>query len=59
MRTLRSTIPAVVAMWFMCFLLAYTLTGRQASQWLVIGTGVLAIALVWVVKSPSSEAPPQ
>ena len=46
-------------MWFMCFLLAYTLTGRQASQWLVIGTGVLAIALVWVVKSPSSEAPPQ
>jgi hypothetical protein len=46
-------------MWFMCFLLAYTLTGRQASHWLVIGTSVLAITLVWVVKSPGSEAPPQ
>jgi hypothetical protein len=27
-----------------CFLLAYTRTGRQASIWLVIGTGALAIA---------------
>lgn len=42
-------------MWFMCFLVAYTLTGSQASNWLVIGSGVLAVALVWVVKSPSSN----
>jgi hypothetical protein len=43
-------------MWFMCFLLAYTLTGRQASLWLVIGTGALAFALVWLVKSHRSTA---
>ena len=42
-------------MWFMCFLLAYTLTGRQASHWLVIGTALLATTLVWVVKSPRSS----
>jgi hypothetical protein len=59
MRSLRSIVPAVVAIWFMCFLLVYTLTGRQALHWLVIGTGVLAIILVWVVKSPGSEVPPQ
>jgi hypothetical protein len=43
-------------MWFMCFLLAYTLSGRQASLWLVIGTGVLALTLVWLVKSRGSNA---
>ncbi len=52
---LGSIVPAIGAMWFMCFLLAYTLTGRQASLWLVIGTGVLAIALVWLVKSRGSN----
>ena len=56
MRTdLRSFVQASTAMWFMCFLLAYTLAGRQASPWLVIGTGVLAIALVWLVKSRRSD----
>lgn len=39
----------------MCFLVAYTLTGRQASHWLVIGTGALAIGLVWLVKSAKSN----
>jgi len=55
MRTLRTILPAVGAMWFVCFLVAYTLIGRQASHWLVVGTGVLAIALVWLVKSPNSN----
>ena len=56
MRTdLRSFVQAFTAMWFMCFLLAYTLTGRQASLWLVVGTGALAIALVWLVKSRRSN----
>ena len=52
---LRTIAPAVGAMWFVCFLLAYTLAGRQASLWLVIGTGFLAIALVWLVKSRGSD----
>jgi hypothetical protein len=43
-------------MWFKCFLLAYTLAGRQALLGLVIGTGVLAIALVWLVKSRRSDS---
>jgi hypothetical protein len=43
-------------MWFICFLLAYSLTGRQASLWLVIGTGVLAIVLVWLVMPRGSSS---